>query len=190
MASARAVDPSTLSSSPQGPTVSLTVVTVVERILGVLALVAAGVAVGTIVALVRGSVPGWLRDAALPLAAAIAAVTTAGSLLVSIGFGYTPCELCWYQRIAMYPLVVILGVAIIRGDRTVWRTVLPLGAIGSALSIWHLVIERNPSWGGPCDPAAPCAVRWVEEFGVLTLPAMALIAFVAITALSLAARNR
>ena len=169
---------------------SLTVVTVVERVLGVLALVAAGVALGTIVALVRGRVPVWLRDAALPLAAAIAVVTTAGSLLVSVGFGYTPCELCWYQRIAMYPLVVILGVAILRADRAVWRTVVPLTAVGSALSIWHLVIERNPSLGGPCDPSAPCAVRWVEEFGFLTLPAMALIAFVAITALSLAARDR
>ena len=168
---------------------SPTVVAVVERVFGVLALVAAGVGIGTIVALVRGRVPDWLRDAALPMAAAIALVTTAGSLLASIGFGYTPCELCWYQRIAMYPLVVILGVAIVRRDRSVWHTVVPLTAIGAVLSTWHLVIERNPALGGPCDPSAPCAVRWVEEFGVLTLPAMALIAFVAIAALSLAARD-
>jgi disulfide bond formation protein DsbB len=170
--------------------VSLTVVVIIERIFGVLTLVAAVVAVGTIVALIRGRVPAWLHDAALPLATAIALVTTAGSLLASIGFGYTPCELCWYQRIAMYPLVVVLGVAMLRRDRTVWHTVVPLTAIGAALSSWHLVIERNPALGGPCDPSAPCAVRWIEEFGVLTLPAMAFIAFVAITALTLAARDR
>ncbi|MCC5948600.1 MAG: disulfide bond formation protein B [Nitriliruptoraceae bacterium] len=169
---------------------SLPFVIATERTFGVLALVAVVIAVGTTVALVRRSVPSWLETMALPTALAIATVTAGGSLLVSIGFGYVPCELCWYQRIAAYPLVPILAVAWWRGDRDVWRTVLPLSVIGSALSLWHLVIERNPGLGGPCDPSAPCAVRWVEEFGVLTLPAMALITFVAVTVLSLAARGR
>ena len=165
-------------------------IAIAERTFGILTLVALLVAVATTVLLVRGRVPTWLRDeVALPLATAIAATATAGSLLLSEVAGYLPCTLCWYQRIAMYPLVVILGVAIARGDRQVWRTVLPLTAIGSAVAVWHILIENNPEWGGPCDDAAPCTIIWVEELGFLTLPTMALIAFVAVTVLSLAARR-
>lgn len=161
----------------------------VDRLAGVLTLVAIVVAVATLVLLVRGRVPDWLRDeVALPIATAVATVATAGSLWMSEVAGYVPCVLCWYQRIAMYPLVVVLGVAAWRRDAQVWRTAVPISVIGSAISIWHLVIERNPSLAGPCDPAAPCAVRWVEEFGVLTLPAMALVGFVTVIVLTLAAR--
>jgi disulfide bond formation protein DsbB len=162
---------------------------VLERIFGLLALVAIAVVVGGVVALVRGRVPTWLRDdVALPLATAIAAVATGGSLYLSEVAGYLPCALCWYQRIAMYPLTVVLGVAAVRRDRQVWRTAVPIAAIGAAVSVWHIVIERNPALGGPCDPTAPCSIRWVEEFGFLTLPTMALSAFLAIIVLTLLAR--
>ena len=165
-------------------------IAVAERTFGLLSLLAIVVAVVTTVALVRGRVPDWLRDdVALPLATAIAATATGGSLLLSEVAGYLPCALCWYQRIAMYPLVIVLGVATVRGDREVWRTVLPLTTIGSVVALWHIVIENNPAWGGPCEDAAPCTIIWVEEFGFLTLPTMALIAFVAISVLSLAARR-
>ncbi|MFO7777637.1 MAG: disulfide bond formation protein B [Nitriliruptoraceae bacterium] len=165
-------------------------IAIAERTFGILALVALLVAVATTVLLLRGRVPAWLRDeVALPLATAIAITASAGSLLLSEVAGYLPCTLCWYQRIAMYPLVVILGVAIARRDRQVWMTVLPLTAIGSAVAVWHIVIENNPAWGGPCDDAAPCTIIWVEELGFLTLPTMALIAFAAIAVLSLAARR-
>jgi disulfide bond formation protein DsbB len=164
-------------------------VAVVERTLALLALVALGTAVATAVALATRRVPAWLRDdVALPLATAIATVATAGSLYLSEVAGYLPCTLCWYQRIAMYPLVVILGVASWRRDREVWMTALPLAVIGSVIAVWHILIERNPGWGGVCDPTAPCSLLWVEEFGFLTLPTMALIGFVAIGVLTLAAR--
>jgi disulfide bond formation protein DsbB len=164
-------------------------VAVVERTLALLALVALVTALATTVALVARRVPTWLRDdVALPLATAIATVATAGSLYLSEVAGYLPCTLCWYQRIAMYPLVVILGVATWRRDRTVWMTALPLTAIGGGIAVWHILIERNPGWGGVCDPTAPCSLLWVEEFGFLTLPTMALIGFVAIGVLTLAAR--
>jgi disulfide bond formation protein DsbB len=166
------------------------VIAVVERLLAILALVAMVTAIATTVALSTRRVPAWLRDdVALPLAAAIATVATAGSLYLSEVAGYLPCTLCWYQRIAMYPLVVILGVAAWRRDRAVWLTALPLAAVGSAIAVWHIAIERRPGLGGVCDPSAPCSLRWVEEFGFLTLPTMALIGFVAIGVLSLAARN-
>jgi hypothetical protein len=166
------------------------VVAVVERTLAVLALVALGTAVATAAALLTRRVPTWLRDdVALPLATAIATVATAGSLYLSEVAGYVPCTLCWYQRIAMYPLVVVLGVAAWRRDREVWRTAVPIATIGAGIAIWHIAIERNPSLGGACDPAAPCSLLWVEEFGFLTLPTMALIGFLAIVTLTLAARS-
>jgi disulfide bond formation protein DsbB len=167
------------------------VIAIVERTLAILALLALLVAIGTVVAMATRRVPAWLRDdVALPLAAAVAAVATAGSLYLSEVAGYVPCTLCWYQRIAMYPLVIVLGVAAWRRDHQVWRTALPIAGIGAAIAVWHIAIERNPSLGGACDPAAPCSLLWVNEFGFLTLPTMALIGFVTIAVLSLAARTR
>ncbi len=160
----------------------------VNRFLGILALIALGVTVVAVVALVTRRVPSWMRDVALPTATAIALVTTLGSLYYSEIAGYPPCILCWYQRIAIYPQVVVLGVAALRGDRDVWRTSVPLAAGGAVLSIWHIVIERNPALAGPCDPSNPCTIKWVEEFGFLTVPTMALIASISFIALTLSAR--
>jgi disulfide bond formation protein DsbB len=162
---------------------------VVNRFLGILAVIALVVTFAAVVALVTRRVPGWARDGALPLATAIALVTTLGSLYYSEVAGYPPCTLCWYQRIAIYPQVVVLGVAWWRRDTQVWRTAVPLAVIGAVLSIWHIVIERYPALAGPCDPANPCTIKWVEEFGFLTVPTMALIAGSAIIALTLMARH-
>ena len=162
---------------------------VVNRFLGILALVALVVTVAAVLALVTRRVPDWARDVALPLATAIALVTTLGSLYYSEIAGYPPCTLCWYQRIAIYPQVIVLGVAALRRDRAVWLTSVPLAAAGVAISVWHVVIERFPSLAGPCDPANPCTIKWVEEFGLLTVPTMALIAGSAFIALTLVART-
>jgi len=160
---------------------------VINRFLGLLALVAILVALVALVAIVRRRVPVWLADAALPLATAVALVATLGSLYYSEVAGYPPCTLCWYQRIAMYPLVVVVGVAALRRDRSVWLPATVLSGIGAAVSVWHLFIERNPQLGGACDPSNPCAILWVREFGFLTIPTMALIGFVTIALLTLAA---
>lgn len=165
---------------------------VTERVLAILALTTIAITLATLVALARRRIPDWFsQDTALPLATMIATVATAGSLAMSEIAGYVPCVLCWYQRIAMYPLVVILAVAWLRRDTQVWRTAVPIAAIGAAISAWHIAIEQRPSLAGDvCDPAAPCALKWVEEFGFLTLPTMALIGFLAVIVLSLAARDR
>ena len=162
---------------------------VVNRFLGILALVALVVTVAAAVALVTRRVPDWARDAALPLATAIALVTTLGSLYYSEIAGYPPCTLCWYQRIAIYPQVIVLGAAALRRDRAVWLTSVPLAVVGVAISVWHVVSARFPSLAGPCVPANPCTIKWVEEFGLLTVPTMALIAGSAFIALTLVART-
>jgi disulfide bond formation protein DsbB len=85
--------------------------------------------------------------------------------------------------------VIVLGVAARRRDFEVWRTAVPLAVVGGIISIWHIVIERVPSLAGPCDPANPCTIKWVEEFGFLTVPTMALIAAVAFITLTLLVRS-
>jgi len=161
---------------------------VVDRTLALLALVAVGISVVCLVSLVRGRTPAVLRDQALTLATTVAVVATGGSLYLSEIAHYLPCVLCWYQRIAMYPLVVVLGVAALRRDVQVWRTALPLTVVGAGISSWHVAVEQWPSLGaGVCDATAPCTILWVNEFGFLTIPTMALIGFVTISLLVLVA---
>lgn len=122
---------------------------------------------------------------ALPSALVVATVATVGSLWLSEGAGFPPCTLCWYQRIAMYPLVIVLIVAVVNGDRLVRRYVLPITAIGAVISVYHLLVERFPSIEtGSCDPTNPCSIIWVEHFGYVTIPAMALSGFLAIAVLT------
>ena len=125
---------------------------------------------------------------ALPAALAVATVSTAGSLYLSEGAHFTPCLLCWYQRIAMYPLVVILAVAVLTDDRLVRRYVVPIAAIGSVISVYHVLVQRYPSIeSSSCDPTNPCSGIFVEHFGYLTIPGMALSGFLAIIGLTLIA---
>ena len=155
--------------------------------------VAAQAAVVTIVvvSLVRPRALDALRPQALTLAWVVAAVATIGSLWLSYGAGFVPCRLCWYQRIAMYPLAVILGIAARRRDHGVKVYALPVIAIGASISVWHMLIERFPSLesGTSCDLANPCALIWTERFGYLTIPTMALSAFALIATLLLVARD-
>lgn len=136
------------------------------------------------------SVRAAVGPQALTLAWVVALVATVGSLWLSYGAGFVPCRLCWYQRIAMYPLAVILGIAALRRDRGVKVYALPVIAIGATISVWHMLIERFPSLEGgtSCDPANPCSLIWVERFGYLTIPTMALSAFALIATLLLLAR--
>ena len=160
--------------------------------LALLAVAAELAVVGIVVlAIARPRALDALRTQALALAWVVAAVATVGSLWLSYGAGFTPCRLCWYQRIAMYPLAVILAIAARRRDHSVKVYALPVIAIGASISVWHMLIERFPSLEGgtSCDPANPCAFIWVERLGYLTIPTMALSAFALIAALLLIARD-
>lgn len=126
------------------------------------------------------------------LGAAVAAVAMAGSLWFSEVAHFPPCELCWYQRIAMYPLAVVLTIAAVRGDRSIRPYAFVLAGLGAAVSIWHNIIETFPTLdGGSCDPTNPCTLRWVEGLGFWTIPRMALAAFaLVIVALALDSPSR
>ena len=130
-----------------------------------------------------------LCEQAVQLAFVVALVATVGSLWLSEGAHFVPCRLCWYQRIAMYPMAVVLGIAAWRRDVSVRVYALPVVAIGATISVWHMLIERFPSLesASSCDPANPCSLIWVERFGYLTIPTMALTAFALIATLLLLA---
>ena len=127
------------------------------------------------------------RDSALGLAWVVALVATLGSLYLSEIAHYPPCTLCWLQRIAMYPLVVVLGISAVRDDRDVRWYALPLAGIGAALAFYHALVQRVPSLqqSTSCSADAPCNVMWLREFGFISIPVMALGAFLLIAVLLL-----
>jgi len=137
----------------------------------------------------KASVVETVGPQALTLAAVVALVCTLGSLYLSEVAHFVPCRLCWYQRTAMYPLVVVLGVAAVRRDLGVRLTGAILAGIGACVSVWHLLVERYPNLeSSACDPTNPCSFKWVEEWGYLTIPGMALSGFALILVLLAAAR--
>jgi disulfide bond formation protein DsbB len=166
----------------------------VQVFTSVLALGAAALAIALVVGwLFRGSnetVDGLLvavSDVALWIAFLVAGIAMAGSLYFSEVADFIPCRLCWFQRIAMYPLAVILLVAAIRRDREVWRYAVPIAAIGACVSMYHYLIEWNPDLevGDACAATGPsCTDVWFREFGFVTLAFMALCGFVAVIVLT------
>jgi disulfide bond formation protein DsbB len=133
-----------------------------------------------------------LGESGLQIAATVAGVATAGSLYLSEGAHLLPCKLCWYQRIAMYSLAVILLVAALRRDWGVRPYALALAFPGAAVSIYHYVIERRPSLevGSSCDPTNPCTITLIWKFHYISIPFMALSAFVLVATVLLVADPR
>jgi disulfide bond formation protein DsbB len=127
---------------------------------------------------------------ALWLAWIVALVTTLGSLYYSEIAHFTPCKLCWYQRIAIYPLSIVLLVAAIRRDRKIAWYVVPVAVIGAGFAIYQTQLQAFPHQHSSfCTVTEPCTIRYVWEFGFVSLPFMALAAFAfVITMTMLAAR--
>jgi disulfide bond formation protein DsbB len=127
------------------------------------------------------SVSAALAPFGLWLAFAVAATATAGSLYFSEIGHLVPCTLCWYQRIAMYPLAIILGLAAWRGDSGVRRYATVLAAIGAVVAAYHIALQRLPGLpSGACSLEAPCSAIELERFGFVTIPVMAFIGFMSI----------
>lgn len=113
-----------------------------------------------------------------------ACVATLGSLYFSEVMDLTPCVLCWYQRILMYPLAVVLAVGILRRDSGVYLYVLPLSLLGAGISVYHNLLYFGvlPESVQPCVLGISCTTKQIEWLGFITIPLMALTAFVVINA--------
>jgi disulfide bond formation protein DsbB len=105
-----------------------------------------------------------------------------GSFFFSEVMELPPCVLCWYQRIAMYPLVLIIGVGIILNDRRMKAYALPFALIGLAIAVYHNLLYYGfiPESITPCTQGISCTSRQIEWFGFITIPLMALVSFVSI----------
>ena len=125
-------------------------------------------------------------DSALLLAAMVAVGATLGSLYFSEIANYTPCKLCWWQRIAMFPLSIGLSIAAVRKDRNIRLYVLPVAVLGLCVSVYHYIIEWFPTLEKTaCDLTAPCTQVWFRTFGFSSLAFMAGCGFIAIITLLL-----
>lgn len=109
----------------------------------------------------------------------VSVVATLGSLYFSEIRGFIPCELCWYQRILMYPLALMLGIASFNSDSTVKKYVLPMAVIGWFISLFHYIQQKIPDFAGikPCTSGVPCNMQYINWFGFITIPFLALTAF-------------
>ena len=110
-----------------------------------------------------------------------------GSLYFSEIRGFIPCELCWYQRILMYPIVVILLVGIFNDDWLLPKYTLPLSITGMGVSTYHYLLQNHVFGSSICSAGVSCAVREINIFGFITIAFLALIAFTLITILMLCA---
>jgi disulfide bond formation protein DsbB len=163
--------------------VALAVLGVVGQVLaGLMILVAAAAALGA-----RGPLR-LLRDAIwgyeLWAAFVVAAIATGGSLFFSEIAHFVPCELCWFQRICLYPLSITTLLAAIAGDHRVARYLLPLPVVGAGVSVYHLLVENGVvEQAKACLASAPggCATKWINEFGFMTIPTLALTAAALLT---------
>jgi disulfide bond formation protein DsbB len=131
-----------------------------------------------------------IRANALWFAFAVATVTMLGSLYLSEIAHFVPCSLCWYQRICMYPLSVALLIAAIRRDRGIWVYILAPAFIGTGFAIYHTQLQAFPKQTGPfCKLTEPCNIRYVWEFGFVSIPFMALAAFTFIITMMFVVRS-
>ncbi|MDQ8739124.1 disulfide oxidoreductase [Paenibacillus sp. LHD-38] len=126
-----------------------------------------------------------IRQYSLYMAWIVAVVATLGSLYFSEIRGFIPCELCWYQRILMYPLSLVLGIAAFYDEFKIKKYVLPLSIMGIIVSTFHYMEQKIPGFAAikPCTQGVPCNIAYINWFSFVTIPFLALIAFILITLL-------
>ena len=122
----------------------------------------------------------------------VAGVATAGSLFFSHVMGFAPCVLCWYQRICLFPLVVILAAGLFPFDRSVVRYALPLATAGWLTAVYHNLVHAGilPESVAPCSQGVSCSEEYIDLFGFLSIPMLSLLAFSAIVALLVVTHRR
>lgn len=117
----------------------------------------------------------------------IAWLQVLSGMLISLYFSeimkLSPCVLCWYQRIALYPLVAIIPVGILKKDKNLPLYVLPLSIVGMIIALYHNLLYYGiiPERIAPCTFGISCTTKLIEWFGFITIPMMSLTAFILIT---------
>lgn len=130
-------------------------------------------------------ITSFIGEYALELAFLQASIATAGSLYMSNILQWTPCRLCWFQRIFMYPLVVLLGVSLLFDSRDIKDYVIPTTLIGIPIAGYHFITQRVEQFhaAGCSITEVSCATEYTFHFGYITIPTMALTAFLVVLVL-------
>ena len=138
-----------------------------------------------------GRVRDGISPFALQLAWIVAVLATFGSLFLQFVEHLNPCDFCWFQRICMYPLSLLLGIAAFRGDLQVAkRYFIGLSLVGAGLAIYHYQLERVPYEPTVCGGTVPCNVAVINVFGFISVPFLSMAAFLLISTLLLMARSQ
>jgi len=122
----------------------------------------------------------------------IATVSTLGSLFFSEIMEYPPCALCWYQRIFMFPLVLIFLTGLFPFDKCIIKYALPLSLIGWGFAFYHYLLYSGfiPESIQPCSQGVSCSETYLDLFGFITIPMLSLISFSALAALLFILKRR
>ena len=136
-----------------------------------------------------GLEPDW---ALLFLGWLIASASTLGSLFLSYVMEFTPCVLCWYQRICLFPLVIILARGLFPLDRHVVKYALPLTTAGWLLAAYHKLLYAKlvPASMQPCGKGVSCTEEHLALFGFLSIPLLSLISFTALLCILIVLKRR
>lgn len=122
----------------------------------------------------------------LKSALVLVVVATGGSLFFSEVMQLPPCVLCWYQRIFMYPLILVFSVGLFRKNKETFVYALALSVTGLIIAVYHNLLYYHliPESITPCTSGVSCTSRQIEWLGFVTIPLMSLVAFLLITAIS------
>lgn len=122
----------------------------------------------------------------------IASISTLGSLFFSEIMKFPPCVLCWYQRICLFPLVLMLSMGLFPFDKSVVKFALPLALVGWFIAFYHNLLYSGiiPESLQPCSQGVSCTEVNLDLFGFLTIPILSLIAFSTIVALLVILKRR
>ncbi len=162
--------------------ITLNILGIVNLLLGTLTVLSqAFIALIVIFALVPGSrgtgIFRFFSRNGLKFAFYVALVATAGSLFYSLYAGFKPCDLCWYQRIFMYPQVLLLGIAFLRDDIGIIDYVFSLSISGFIISMYHNIIYYNKAATAVCSLGGSCTTQYFAAFNYVTIPMMSFTAF-------------
>lgn len=160
----------------------MTLITAINTTLGALTVAGQALSLLLLIVLVgrRERIINFVGAHALGCSFLVALIATLGSLFYSEIAGYEPCKLCWFQRIFMYPQVVLLGIALWKKDPGVTRYLLALSIIGGAIAGYHYLLQIGVAPELPCSAvgySVSCSQRFVLQFGYITIPLMAFTAF-------------
>ena len=124
----------------------------------------------------------FFKEYSLYIAWIIAVLGVIGSLYFSEVKGFTPCVLCWYERIALYPLIILLPIGILRRDKNIFWYTFPLASVGFLIALYQNLLYYGiiPEKLAPCVNGISCTTKYINYFGFIGIPLLALIAFTGI----------